>query len=96
MPPEASLPFEYSQCLWWVKIQSPQSDRPLNFLFDSGAEVSVINADTAAVLGLQEGEKIQVHAVNATTAGRWPVSKAVQACSESGKMPGYMTVAPLK
>lgn len=73
MPSETCLPFDFSQGLLWIKIQVPQSDRPLNFLFDTGAGVSVINADTAAVLGLQGGSKISVRGVDTTATGRWPV-----------------------
>lgn len=73
IPSEACIPFEYSQGLLWIKIQVPQSDRPLNFLFDTGAGISVINADTAAVLRLQGGSKISVRGVDATATGRWPV-----------------------
>ncbi len=68
-----TLPFKYSEGLLWVQIEVPHSARPLNFLFDTGAEVSVINADTAAILGLPTGGKIKVQGVNTTTTGHWPV-----------------------
>lgn len=74
----AVIPFEYHEGLLWIQVQVPESDRPLNFLFDTGASVSVINADTAAVLGLTGGDNIDVQAVNATTAGRWPVRMAAK------------------
>ncbi len=75
----AAIPFEYSEGLLWVQIEVPQSARPLNFLFDTGAEVSVINADTVAALGLSAGRKIQVQGVEATTTGHWPVQLAAKA-----------------
>ncbi|MDR3456524.1 MAG: aspartyl protease family protein [Verrucomicrobiae bacterium] len=78
---EAALPFEYAEGLLWVQIQVPESARPLNFLFDSGAEISVINADTAATLGLSGGEKIQVQGVQSATTGHWPVKLAARAGS---------------
>jgi hypothetical protein len=77
--PADALPFEYSEGLLWVQVEIPQSARPLNFLFDTGAEISVINADTVAVLGLSAGEKVQVQGVAATTTGHWPVPLAAQA-----------------
>ena len=77
--PADAIPFDYSEGLLWVQITVPQSVRPLNFLFDTGAEVSVINADTAKVLGLAAGKKIQVQGVEATTTGHWPVPLAASA-----------------
>lgn len=77
--PANAIPFEYCEGLLWVQIQIPQSAHPLNFLFDTGAEVSVINADTAAVLGLSAGEKIHVQGVQAATTGHWPVRLAAKA-----------------
>jgi|ERR1039458_3438922 predicted aspartyl protease len=78
-----ALPFEYSEGLLWVQLEVqlevPQSARPLNFLFDTGAEMSVINADTAKALGLAAGSKIQVRGVGKTTTGHWPVPMAAKA-----------------
>src|ERR1039458_928368 len=73
LPPDISIPFEYSEGLLWVQIEVPQSSRPLNFLFDTGAEISVINAATVAALGLFGGNKIKVRGVQTTTTGHWPV-----------------------
>lgn len=73
VPAIPAIPFEYREGLLWIQVEAPQSGRPLYFLFDTGASVSVINADTAAVLGLAGGGKISVQGVQATTAGRWPV-----------------------
>lgn len=77
--PAATIPFEYSEGLLWVQIEVPPSARPLNFLFDTGAEVSVINAETVAALGLACGSKIQVRGVGTTTTGHWPVRLAARA-----------------
>jgi hypothetical protein len=71
--PANAIPFEYCEGPLWVQIEIPQSARPLNFLFDTGAEVSVINADTVAALGLAAGRKIHVQGVQAATTGHWPV-----------------------
>ncbi|MDD5140603.1 MAG: aspartyl protease family protein [Verrucomicrobiales bacterium] len=73
------IPFEYSEGFLWVQVEVPQSARPLNFLFDTGAEISVINADTVKALGLSAGKKIHVQGVQATTAGHWPVRLAAKA-----------------
>src|SRR5450756_110360 len=60
-PPSATaIPFEYCEGLLWIQVQVPQSTQPLNFLFDTGAGVSVINAGTARTLGLKTGNRITV------------------------------------
>src|ERR1035437_2852333 len=74
--PANAIPFEYCEGLLWVQIQIPQSAHPLNFLFDTGAEVSIINADTAAALGLAAGRKIRVQRSEEHTSGHWPVRLA--------------------
>lgn len=74
-----SIPFEYSEGLLWVQIEISQSSRPLNFLFDTGAEISVINSDTAVALGLSGGNKIYVQGVQTITTGRWPVKLVAKA-----------------
>lgn len=76
---DASIPFEYDEGLLWIKVQAKQSDHPLEFLFDTGASVSVINSDTAAVLELNRGKTIRVNGVNATTTGRWPIRLSAKA-----------------
>ena len=79
LSPANVIPFEYAEGFLWVKIQVSRSDRPLNFLLDTGAEISVINADTATELGISGGRKIQVQGVQALTTGHWPVRLAAQA-----------------
>ncbi|HXI71047.1 MAG TPA: aspartyl protease family protein [Verrucomicrobiae bacterium] len=73
------IPFEYSEGFLWVQIEVPQSARPLNFLFDTGAEISVINAGTVKMLGLSGGRTIHVQGVQAATTGHWPVRLAAKA-----------------
>ncbi|HEX9046658.1 MAG TPA: aspartyl protease family protein [Verrucomicrobiae bacterium] len=51
----------------------------MNFLFDTGAEVSVINTDTAKALHLAGGRKIRVQGVDTATSGRWPVRLTAKA-----------------
>ena len=70
--PVNAIPFEYCEGLLWVQVQVPQSARPLNFLFDTGADVSVINAGTAKALGLKTGNRINVQGVHTTMTGHWP------------------------
>jgi hypothetical protein len=65
--------------LLWVQVEVPQSARPLNFLFDTGAEISVLNADTVTALGLAAGSEIQVQGVETATTGHWPVQLAAKA-----------------
>jgi hypothetical protein len=77
--PTTEIPFEYSEGLLWVQVKAPQSSRPLNFLFDTGAEISVINADTTTALGLSIGRKIYVQGVQAITTGYWPTRLVAKA-----------------
>jgi hypothetical protein len=71
-PPATAIPFEYCEGLLWIQVQVPQSTRPLNFLFDTGAGVSVINNNTARTLGLKTGSRISVQGVDTTMTGHWP------------------------
>jgi Aspartyl protease len=67
----AEFPFEFHEGLLWVRVTVPQSDKPLNFLLDTGAGASVINLNTANRIGLKLGEKISVRGVQTTLAGYW-------------------------
>jgi len=77
--PETFIPFEYSEGLLWVQLHVPQSARPLNFLFDTGASVSVVNSSTAKALGLGTGRKIAVQGVDTETTGHWPARMTASA-----------------
>ncbi len=66
------FPFEYREGLLWVQVQVAESREPLRFLLDSGAEVSVVNLDTARRLGLSLGERVNVSSVQTTMKGYWP------------------------
>jgi Aspartyl protease len=68
----AEFPFQFREGLLWVEVTTPQSAKPLNFLLDTGAEVSVINLNTAKRLGLTLGPKVSVRGVQTTTTGYWP------------------------
>jgi hypothetical protein len=66
------FPFEYRDDLLWVAVQVSKSAAPLQFLLDTGAEVSVINLDTARRLGLRLGHRVKVSSVQTTMTGYWP------------------------
>jgi len=72
LPPPAEFPFQFREGLLWIKVTVPQSREPLNFMLDSGANVSVIHLTTAKQLGLKLGERVSVRGVQATTEGYWP------------------------
>jgi hypothetical protein len=65
------FPFEYREGLLWVEVVIPQSEKPLNFLVDTGAGVSVINLNTAKRIGLTLGQQVTVRGVDAMLTGYW-------------------------
>ena len=73
------FPLKFRDGLLWVEVHAPQSARPLNFLVDSGASVSVLNSSTARQLGLALGPKVRVKGVRATLTGNWPVHLTAKA-----------------
>jgi hypothetical protein len=66
------FPFEVREGLIWVKVTTPNSPAPLNFLLDSGAGVSVLNLGTLDKLGLPLGRQVSVQGVGTSTTGFWP------------------------
>ncbi len=68
----AEFPFQFHEGLLWVEVTTPQSAKPLNFLLDTGAEVSAINLSTARRLGLKLADRVRVRGVNASLTGYWP------------------------
>ena len=77
--PEGEFPFQYREGLLWVQVRVGQSPKPLNFLLDSGANVSVLHLPTAQRLGLRLGQRVSVSGVQATTDGYWPQHLKAQA-----------------
>lgn len=77
--PLTVIPFEYREGLLWVQVQVPQTTRPLNFILDTGADVSVINTGTAKALRLKTGNWIRVQGVHATMTGHWPARLTAKA-----------------
>jgi len=57
------IPFEYRDGLIWVKVRTPMSAAPLNFVLDSGAGASVLNLQTARRLGVKLGNAEAVRRV---------------------------------
>lgn len=71
--PSASteFPFEYREGLLWIKVNISQSEKPLNFLLDTGAGVSAINLNTAKRIGLKLGQEVTVRGVDTKMPGYW-------------------------
>lgn len=79
-PPAAvEIPFDWRDGLLWVKVAVPQSTNLLNFLVDSGANVSVVDLSLARRLGLKLGRRVEVRGVNARAEGYWPVALSAAA-----------------
>ena len=73
------FPFEFREGLLWVKVQVPESDRVLSFLLDSGAEVSVVNLETAKELGLTLGRRAEVRGVGVSMDAFWTGTRSAKA-----------------
>lgn len=69
----ASIPFKYGEGLLWIDVQTPRAGRPLHFLFDTGAELSVLDETTVRELHLKTGNPVAVQGVQTTLTGHWPV-----------------------
>jgi len=67
------IPFTYQDDLIWIKLHQTGNDNVLNFLLDSGASVSVLDARLAKRLSLKAGARVGVQGVDAAAEGRWPV-----------------------
>jgi hypothetical protein len=68
----AEFPFQLRDGLIWIEVSSSQSLKPLHFMLDSGAEVSVINLETAQRLRLGMGRSVLVRGVKSVGRGYWP------------------------
>ena len=55
----------------WLEVHVSGRAAPLHFVLDTGAGVSVINAETAHDLGLKLGRKLAVQGTQGTTTARW-------------------------
>ena len=70
-PAFVEIPFQYREGLLWIEVHIPQSDKPLNFLVDTGAGASVINLSTAKQLGLKPGRTVAARGVGVKLTGYW-------------------------
>ena len=68
----AEIPFRFRDGFIWIEVTVPGSQAPLNFLFDSGAQLSVINTATAQRLKVKRARPVTVAGVGNTTTGFWP------------------------
>jgi hypothetical protein len=67
----AEFPFEFRDGMLWIGVSIPQSEKPLNFLLDTGAGANVINLSTANRIGLKLGRTIAVRGVQTSLTGYW-------------------------
>lgn len=68
-----TVPLRFQEGLLWVEVQADATQRPLHFLIDSGASISVLNRGTASTLGLKLGPKATVAGVGTTSIGYGPI-----------------------
>jgi hypothetical protein len=87
----AEFPFEFREGFLWVEVNVPQSPKPLNFLVDTGAGVSVINLNTAKRIGLKLGREVMVHGVQSKLTGYWQERMAAKV-GEVELPRGYLAV----
>jgi hypothetical protein len=66
------VPFELSDGFIWIEVKVPEIQKPLKFLVDSGAQVSIINSSVAKRLGMKGGSLVSVRGVGTATKGLWP------------------------
>src|SRR5581483_11973812 len=87
----AEFPFQFREGFLWIEVTIPQSEKPLNFLLDTGAGVSVINLSAAKRIGLKLGQKVMVHGVKTTMTGYW--QERMSAKAGNVELPrAYLTV----
>lgn len=73
VPPGGSeFPFEFRAGFIWIQVNAAGHDRPLNFLLDSGANVSAVDLSTVRELGLELARLVKVRGVQTETEGYWP------------------------
>ena len=61
------IPFQFRDGMIWMKVAVAGSNKPLNFLLDSGAGASVLDLAAARRLGLKLGEQQTVQGVHGRT-----------------------------
>lgn len=86
--------FELRGGLIWLKVSVPRSVTPLNFILDSGASASVLDAETAKRLKLILGHQVSVAGIGKKTIGYWPVALTLSVAGTS--LPQSWLVTNLK
>jgi Aspartyl protease len=87
------IPFRLRDGFIWMEVTVPGSQAPLNFLLDSGAQVSVINTTTAQRLGVKRGRPVNVAGVGNATTGFW--LEGVDARAGQVQLPGTYVMLDL-
>jgi hypothetical protein len=82
-----------SDGLVWLEVHVSGRAEPLHFVLDTGAGVSVINAETARELGLKPGRKLTVQGTQGTTTARWV---SLEAKVAGAALPGKILSLDLK
>jgi hypothetical protein len=72
------FPFQLREGLIWIQVSVPQCGKTLNFMLDSGAEVSVVDLRVAQSLGLKWGNLVSVRGVKSSVNGYWPEHLSAQ------------------
>jgi hypothetical protein len=79
------IPFQFRDGFIWIEVTLLDAPKPLHFLLDTGAQVSVIDTSTAHRLGMKRGRAVTVAGVGATTTGCW--TQAVDARAGRVQLP---------
>jgi hypothetical protein len=69
---DVEIPFQSRDGFILIQVTTPKWTEPLNFLLDSGAQVSVLSTATAQRLGLKDGKPVSVAGVGSRKTGFWP------------------------
>jgi predicted aspartyl protease len=83
-----------SDGLVWLEVHVSGRAEPLHFVLDTGAGVSVINAETARELGLKPGRTLTVQGTQGTAPARWVSGLEAQVAGAS--LPGKLLSLDLK
>src|SRR5258705_908159 len=87
------FPFELREGFIWVTANVTESSEPLNFLLDTGAEVSTLNTETAKRLNLKGGKPVRVVGVTSKATGYWP--QRIQGTERDAVLPNKVFVTDL-
>ena len=76
-PSTVAIPFEYHDGLLWLRVGSPGSSQPLEFLIDTGAASSVVDRQTAQRIGWPLREPVSVRGVDAQQEANWTPAETI-------------------